>query len=161
MKRVATALIITTAATALVSCGSSTVTDEQVHKTIAPITRAAAPKSTTMAATSSAAAPTSQASESVAPGVDQPAKRVESIPSLLPAELSEKDRRYLEELTKAGIVTEGIENQMIGSAQVVCGDTFPAAVQAVAGQLLEQQRTKLPVEQVAQLLEQAARNHYC
>ena len=155
MKRV---LITLGFALSLVACGSSTVTDNGGEQTtVAPLNRATQSASTSASTTSDKA----KSQQSEEPSVkDQAAEEVSEVP---PAEiqLSQEDKKYLDGLAKGGIDIKGHESEMIGAAGVVCSNEFPAAVNAVAGQLVEQQRTTLSVEEVSQLITDTAQKSYC
>ncbi|MDO4761157.1 MAG: DUF732 domain-containing protein [Corynebacterium sp.] len=165
MKRFGAVVAVASAACVLVSCGSSEVSDESSTQTIAPLTRSASP-SVSSAASSSAVATKEEgrSGSAAAPNrplpTDEGAREVTEVPTP-ELQLSDADKAYLDELKHAGIKVEGVENQMIGAAQVVCGEQFPAAIHAVAGQLIEQQRTSLSPVQATAVLEQAARKSYC
>lgn len=135
------------------ACGSSTVTDNNAASTTPTTTQqAASTSSTPPVVNTDAAAP-------AAPS-DGPAEEVSAIPS--PAQqLSDADKSYFDALNAGGIKVEGAENQMIGAAQVVCQNQFPQALQAVGGQLVEQQRTTLTLEAAVSLIESSARKAYC
>ncbi len=159
MKRVVLALLSMSLSVGLVACGSSTVTDDGGEQTsVAPLNRGT--KSASASADSSAESSTSQSQPEDPAAKDQAAEEVSAVP---PAEiqLTEEDEKYLEALTKSGIDVEGHESEMIGAADVVCSDQFPAAIDAVAGQLVEQQRTTLSVEEVSKLISDTARKSYC
>ena len=167
-------LSVITAGAGLSACGSSTVSDDATasasNAPIAPLkgsggsgaTSGAAGASDGAGAGASGAGGAGGAGESgnAAPPADGPAQEVSSIPT--PAQqLSDADKTYFDALTAGGIKVEGVENQMIGAAQVVCQNQFPQAVQAVGGQLVEQKRTSLSPEEAVSLIETSARKAYC
>ncbi|MCS4490134.1 MULTISPECIES: DUF732 domain-containing protein [unclassified Corynebacterium] len=150
----------------LAGCSSSSVTEEPTEMTVAPLTRAAQMSKTPSA--SARAEPSTSIDLSVPPlknpparsAGDQAAREVSDVPT--PGlSLTEQDREFLKALELAGITVTGAENQMIGVAQVVCANNFAAATPAVAGQLIEQGRSTLAVEQITTVIEQAARQSYC
>lgn len=159
MNRLVVAMLAAVTSVSLVACGGSTATDSASESSIAPLTRAAKPStSAAVTATSSTAAVQPEKKKNLP--VDGAAEEVSEIPD--PSiQLSDADKNYLGLLKDGGIKVEGVENQMIGAAEVVCGDQFPAAIHAVAGQLVEQNRTELTVEEVIPLIEKSARASYC
>ncbi|GAA1471766.1 DUF732 domain-containing protein [Corynebacterium felinum] len=164
MKRFGAVVAVASAACVLVSCGSSEVSDESSSQTIAPLTRSASPSVSAASSSAVATKEEGRSGSAAAPNrplpTDEGAREVTEVPTP-ELQLSDADKAYLDELKYAGIKVEGVENQMIGAAQVVCGEQFPAAIHAVAGQLIEQQRTSLSPEQATAVLEQAARKSYC
>ena len=64
-----------------------------------------------------------------------------------------------------GVDVDGVEDQLIGAASTVCrsenSDIGQVTVTAVAGQLVEQQRTELNAEDAVALIENEARAAYC
>ncbi|MDO5099793.1 MAG: DUF732 domain-containing protein [Corynebacterium sp.] len=159
MKRLVVAMLAAVTSFGLVACGGSTATDSAGESSIAPLTRAAKP-STSGEATTTSSKTAAQPEQKKDLPADGAAEEVSEIPD--PAiQLSDADNNYLDLLKEGGIKVDGVENQMIGAAEVVCGDQFPAAVHAVAGQLVEQNRTSLTVEEVIPLIENSARKSYC
>jgi hypothetical protein len=150
----------------LTACGGATVEDEPATATsVAPLERA--PKTTSAAASESEETTTTQRTP-VRPADPQPqdqgAREVDEIP---PQEVprSPEDVAFLGDLSDEGIDIDGVEDQLIGTAATVCGDggnaLTAATLPAVAGQLVEQGRTDRTVDEVAALVESAAKNTYC
>lgn len=161
MKRVLLALASCYLAMGLVACGSSTVSDNgSENTTIAPLNRGTQSASTSTDASSTETSGKTEAQPAESGVKDQAAEEVSAVP---PAEikLSKEDQAYLDGLIDGGIDVKGHESEMIGAADVVCSNEFPAAVNAVAGQLVEQQRTTLSVEEVSKLITDTARKSYC
>ncbi|KAA8719855.1 DUF732 domain-containing protein [Corynebacterium spheniscorum] len=93
---------------------------------------------------------------------DQGAREVSEAPSAAPV-YSDTDRALLERLQKDGVKTDGVEDQILGTANTVCHEEedYRTTVRAVAGQLIEQNRTDLPLDRAAAVIETAAREAYC
>lgn len=112
--------------------------------------------------TASSTAPSSSRAASSAQPQDQGAREISSIPPAEPA-VDPVTEGYLSELSDGGVDIKGVEDQLVGTAQTVCSDDPVAAATsgAVAGQLVEQGRTTLPVDEVTRLIENSARDAYC
>lgn len=131
-------LAITALATAgvLAACGGATVDEDSTTATsVAPLERA--PQSTTASESSSA---TSRPTPTEAQPQDQGAREVEEVPEQSVPRTKE-DLDYLEDLGGSGIDA--------------------VTVPAVAGQLVEQGRSDKSPEEIATLIENAARKAYC
>ena len=168
--------VLFASATLLVGCGGSTVTSEDVEATatsVAPLERSSSP-STTEESESPSSSEESSASQPVAGGgvaapvapgpEDQGAREVSEIPEAQP-ERSPNDEAYLDLVAESEINIEGVESQLIGTAQTVCaenaGAVAAATVLGVAGQLSTQGRTELSPEEVSTILTDSAREIYC
>lgn len=160
----------------LTACGDATVDDNATTTTsIAPLD--GGPKETTSATT----APDSEtengdegASESGRPAPDRPrpapqpqdqgAREIDEIPDS-GSPRTPADVQYLGDISDEDIDVEGVEDQLIGTAATVCdggdGDLARSTLPAVAGQLIEQGRTDKSVDDVAAIIEAAAKNAYC
>jgi hypothetical protein len=155
-----------TGALTLTACGGATVENDPTTATsVAPLERA--PRTDASETTSEAGETTGRptAGRPVEPQPqDQGAREVDEVPEQQTPRSAE-DVTFLGDLTDEGIDIEGVEDQLIGTASTVCGggddDLTTATLPAVAGQLVEQGRTDLPVEEVAALVEAAATNAYC
>lgn len=157
----------------LAACGGgATVEDSGTNTSIAPLTREAKSSESTSAKSSASETTSAQDSGSASNGggrVEEPFKdgagqEITAKPT--PGEsFSAKEKAFLDSLTKSGVNIAGVENQMIGAAGVVCQGNSqslsPATVQAVAGQLLEQQRSKLSFDELTKLIDSSARSAYC
>ncbi|WP_245616227.1 hypothetical protein [Corynebacterium doosanense] len=157
-RRLAGALVLT-GALALTACGGSTVTSDDVDSSstsVAPLDRGSS------SASSSPSTSSSRAASSSAQPQDEGAREISSIPSAEPA-VDPTQEKYISGLAEDGINVEGIEAQLVGTAQTVCSDDPLASVTAgaVAGQLIEQGRTDRPVEEVTRAIETSARDNYC
>ena len=85
--------------------------------------------------------------------------------------LSGDDEDYLDALIAAGIDVEGTEDQLIAAGHVHCGagaadsgegaESDEAVVNAVAGQVVAQERTEKDEAAVAQSIAKAAESAYC
>ena len=161
-----------TAALALAGCGdSATSTDEPTETSIAPLPR----EEQSVSASASAGATATTADDSVPAAAkvrrpadyapeDQGAKQITAIPSFEPTH-TDGDETYLQALRAAGITTDGIEDQLIGAAVEVCrtrtAGERDVTLPAVAGQLVEQDRTRLNPEETANAIASAASAAYC
>lgn len=165
------------AAGLLAACGSATVENQggsAEQTSVAPLERTSASESagatestesSSAAASSSAnssasAARSTGASASDAPqGQDKGAHEVSEVPAPEAAS-DEADKTYLDALAKAGVNVEGVQDQLIGTGNSVCnGDDI--TVPAVAGQLIEQNRSTLGHEELVTLMQDQARKAYC
>lgn len=170
----ASLLITCVAALGLVACGGdATVENDPATElsSVAPLTRDSATSSATSESSSdsessqSSAAPSSGAPAPVEPlPQDGAAKEIEEIPAQT-IERSPGEEAFLAEVAKGEIDITGVEEQLIGAAATVCESVETGnenvIVPAVAGQLAEQGKTQLPVEEAATLIESAAESAYC
>ncbi|AGF73617.1 DUF732 domain-containing protein [Corynebacterium halotolerans] len=161
-------LLLATAlsAFALTACGGATVeNDPGTDTSVAPLERA--PQSTPAESDDEsddggerppAAPPASPQPQ------DQGAQEVSEVPTPQP-ERSGEDTAFLGGLSDGGIDVNGVEDQLIGAASTVCraeeSGIGEVTVTAVAGQLVEQQRTELTAEDAVALIENEARAAYC
>ncbi|GAB2513896.1 hypothetical protein CATRI_12430 [Corynebacterium atrinae] len=155
--RIGLAIMALATAVVLAACGGTTVEEGSVTATsVAPLER-----STAASESSSAKA---SPSPTEAQPQDQGAREVEEVPEQSVPRTKE-DLAYLEDLSGSGIDVKGVESQMIGTAVTVCnpeGSGIDAVtVPAVAGQLVEQGRSNKSPEEIATLIENAARKAYC
>lgn len=161
------AAITLAGALVLSACGGSTVTSDDLDENTDPVESSVAETDgQTDAETgddaeteSSATSEESETSGTEPAPQDQGAREISEIP---PSEsgASSDDQRFLESLSLRGIDVVNVESQLIGTAQTVCAGAS-ATASAVAGQLVEQGRTDLPYEEVAELIESSARSAYC
>lgn len=158
-------------ALSLTACGDSTVDDNDSTPTsIAPLERG--PKESAKrtedsdgeeASASRGETPANPRPADPSPQ-DQGAREIDEIPEAEIARTPE-DIHFLGELSDEGIDIEGVESQLIGTASIVCSDDAGefgrATVSAVAGQLVNQDRTDKSVEDVTAIIEAGAKNAYC
>ena len=129
----------------LAGCDSATVDSEPPQETeVVPLERESD-------APSSSESATSKSQE------DRGAREISEIPS---AEVPEPDAKYLDKLKDAGVNVDGVEDQLLGAGKAVC-DENEVAISAVAGQLIEQQRTTQSFEELSQLIKDSARSGIC
>ena len=132
----------------LAGCDSATVDSEPPQETeVAPLERESE-ASSSADETSSA---TSKSQE------DRGAREISEIPS---AEVPEPDAKYLDKLKDAGVNVDGVEDQLLGAGKAAC-DENEVTISAVAGQLIEQQRTTQSFEELSQLIKDSARSGIC
>lgn len=129
----------------LAGCDSATVDSEPPQETeIAPLERESD-------ASSSSENSASKSQE------DRGAREISEIPS---AEVPEPDAKYLDKLKDAGVNVDGVEDQLLGAGKAAC-DENEVTISAVAGQLIEQQRTTMGFEELSQLIKDSARSGIC
>ncbi|MDO4929166.1 MAG: DUF732 domain-containing protein [Corynebacterium sp.] len=152
----------------LAACGGGTTVESDTDESIAPLTRELASSSTssTSAESSSAqesASTSSSTGASAEPqGPDQPAQEISQLPT---TEFTSVDTEFLAALNETGIDVAGIESEMVSAGMMVCGDTTDALTQAtvdaVAGQVIEQQRTTASHDTVVAEIKEQASKTYC
>ena len=129
----------------LAGCDSATVDSEPPQETeIAPLER-------------ESDAPSSSENSASKSQEDRGAREISEIPS---AEVPEPDAKYLDKLKEAGVNVDGVEDQLLGAGKAAC-DENEVTISAVAGQLIEQQRTTQSFEELSQLIKDSARSGIC
>lgn len=129
----------------LAGCDSATVDSEPPQETeIAPLER-------------ESDAPSSSENSASKSQEDRGAREISEIPS---AEVPESDAKYLDKLKDAGVNVDGVEDQLLGAGKAAC-DENEVTISAVAGQLIEQQRTTMGFEELSQLIKDSARSGIC
>lgn len=71
-----------------------------------------------------------------------------------------EEEAYLEALREGGVNVDGNEEQLVSTARTIC-DGSMITRDAVAGQLVEQEQTKLDADKVAELIDASANDHIC
>ena len=74
--------------------------------------------------------------------------------------MPEPDAKYLDKFKDAGVNVDGVEDQLLGAGKAAC-DENEVTIAAVAGQLIEQQRTTMGFEELSQLIKDSARSGIC
>ena len=129
----------------LAGCDSATVDSEPSQETeVAPLERESDVPSSSESATSKSQE-------------DRGAREISEIPS---AEVPEPDAKYLDKLKDGGVNVDGVEDQLLGAGKAAC-DENEVTISAVAGQLIEQQRTTQSFEELSQLIKDSARSGIC
>lgn len=129
----------------LAGCDSATVDSEPPQETeVAPLERESDVPSSSESATSKSQE-------------DRGAREISEIPS---AEMPEPDAKYLDKLKNGGVNVDGVEDQLLGAGKAAC-DENEVTISAVAGQLIEQQRTTQSFEELSQLIKDSARSGIC
>ena len=129
----------------LAGCDSATVDREPSQETeVAPLERESYVPSSSESATSKSQE-------------DRGAREISEIPS---AEMPEPDAKYLDKLKDGGVNVDGVEDQLLGAGKAAC-DENEVTISAVAGQLIEQQRTTQSFEELSQLIKDSARSGIC
>ncbi|MBP3088522.1 hypothetical protein EML15_05100 [Corynebacterium sp. sy017] len=154
-------LVVVSAACVLSACGSATVETDSDATSVPPLTRSASASSTPTTTSSSGSAPVAQDSAAVS---DRAGQEISEIPAGVLA-LSPEDQRYINALKEAGVDVNGMENQIITAGTLVCkaqDDQIAAATaKVVAGQLIEQNRSKLEYAELVAQIDKTAREAYC
>ena len=129
----------------LAGCDSATVDSEPPQETeIAPLER-------------ESDAPSSSENSASKSQEDRGAREISEIPS---AEVPEPDAKYLDKFKDAGVNVDGVEDQLLGAGKAAC-DENEVTIAAVAGQLIEQQRTTMGFEELSQFIKDSARSGIC
>ncbi|GAB3076737.1 DUF732 domain-containing protein [Corynebacterium aquatimens] len=150
MRKLVAVTLAAATAFSLAACGGKETVEND-----APASKSAVPTVTTQAsASSSENAP----SESEPASNEGPAREVSEEPTA--AEIPTGDEEFLNRLRDAGVNVEGDEQVLISTAQGVCADNMVTR-DAVAGQLIEQQRTSLSFEELTKLIDDSARATVC
>lgn len=144
----------------LTACGSATVEDtgegnEQTgtETSVAPLDRGDGSEE----ATSSSAAEPNPGGGAAAQ--DEGAHEVDEVPE--PKDrFTGNDRDYLDFVQDKDVDTKGVESEIIAAASTVC-DEDSVTLPAVAGQLIEQDRTDLQHDELVKLLTDKAEKTYC
>lgn len=164
MKKLVCAVVAVGASLSVAACGSATVDNNAVDPsaTVAPLERGVAATSDASAPASSSVRRSAQRPASSTSAEPQPedrsAQEVEQAPM---PQVSGNDADFLSRLRAGGIAADGIEDQLIGAGQAACNPDDGVTVGAVAGQLLEQGRTNLSVEEVTALIDAQAHSTIC
>lgn len=156
------------AATALLlsACGSATVdnTEETAADvtSVAPLERGSGVEDTE---TESEAESTDEQerpdAEPTSPQAqDRGAREIDEVPEQVPV-TSDEDQGYLDALREDGVNVDGVEDQLIGAAGAACSLEDNVTIPAVAGQLIEQNRTDMDHAELVGLIENQARSAYC
>lgn len=157
----------------LAGCDSATVDSDSGNDTsVAPLSRE---KTSEESNTSSSESASSSASSSEEPSEskgsseprngsgsanspeDRGAREISEIPS---AQLPKEEAAYLDSLKDAGVNVDGVEDQLLGAGQGACGED-EITIPAVAGQLIEQQRSDKDFDELTKLLQDNARSALC
>ena len=159
------------AALGLSACGSATVESENSPEQtkVAPLERSSQPASASESASEASSQSADSSDEksssesSAASASDEPedrgAREISAIPS--PSQTQGPEQDFLAAVQKAGVKTEGAEDQIIGAGQAACNEGDAVTIPAVAGQLIEQGRAPLSHEELTAVLTDQARGTLC
>ena len=159
------------AALGLSACGSATVESENSPEQtkVAPLERSSQPASASESASEASSQSADSSDEksssesSAASASDEPedrgAREISAIPS--PSQTQGPEQDFLAAVQKAGVETEGAEDQIIGAGQAACNEGDAVTIPAVAGQLIEQGRAPLSHEELTAVLTDQARDTLC
>lgn len=165
--RTATLALILAGGLSLAACGGVTVEGDSADTAESSVARESTPSSTADSAGESTEASTSARAGGNRPAPrDEAAAEVTALPetsvSRTPQELD-----LLEGLSAGGVDIAGVEDQMIATAANYCdSDSDPSnvTVDAIAGQLIAQDRVDVPADRVAEvstLIKETADRAYC
>lgn len=159
------------AALGISACGSATVESENSPEQtkVAPLERSSQPASASESASEASSQSADSSDEksssesSAASASDEPedrgAREISAIPS--PSQTQGPEQDFLAAVQKAGVETEGAEDQIIGAGQAACNEGDAVTIPAVAGQLIEQGRAPLSHEELTAVLTDQARGTLC
>lgn len=159
------------AALGISACGSATVESENSPEQtkVAPLERSPQPASASESASEASSQSADSSDEkpssesSAASAGDEPedrgAREISAIPS--PRQTQGPEQDFLAAVQKAGVKTEGAEDQIIGAGQAACNEGDAVTIPAVAGQLIEQGRAPLSHEELTAVLTDQARDTLC
>ena len=159
------------AALGISACGSATVESENSPEQtkVAPLERSPQPASASESASEASSQSADSSDEksssesSAASASDEPedrgAREISAIPS--PSQTQGPEQDFLAAVQKAGVKTEGAEDQIIGAGQAACNEGDAVTIPAVAGQLIEQGRAPLSHEELTAVLTDQARGTLC
>lgn len=177
---------LTTGALVLAACGSATVEDEApetLSKSSTQTTKSTAASSTTSPGAGkddkdgkdgkkssegsttaksgsghSAGNNNTEPAPQTAGGRDRGAQEIDEIPETNPFE--GENAAFLDDVRALGVDVAGVEGQVVSAGYLVC-DEQTAILQAVAGQLIGQQRTDREFEDLVDKLTESARGRFC
>ncbi|MDK4320479.1 hypothetical protein QPX52_10235 [Corynebacterium propinquum] len=89
---------------------------------------------------------------------DRGAQEIDEIPNT--NNFEGDNAAFLDDVRALGVDVDGVEGQVISAGYLVCDDQT-AILQAVAGQLIGQDRTDREFEDLADNLAESARKHFC
>lgn len=165
-RKMCAALVAGLSCLALAACGGAATVD---HEDAAPAASASPSRDAHHDAGKDSGKeqkPTPRKEQSSASGEgDRGAREIEEVPAPSPAQTRE-EREYLEALTEGGVDVGDTGDSLIGAARSVCeapkgSEGGRVTADAVAGQLIEQHKTKLGHEETAKLIVDSARAKYC
>lgn len=162
-KRTAVALVATSALL-VGACGSATVEEDESASSVEPLPRntdSGDDKDKGKDASDSHRGGDSNASRDNG-STDIGAREVDELPDEEQA-LTPEQTEYIEHLTEKKIDVKGLEGALIGAGDAVCTgeDTANITANAIAGQLVELNRTELTPEDAAALIVDEAKATYC
>lgn len=183
-RKASLAAALTTGALVLAACGSATVEDEApetLSKSSTQATKSTAASSTTSQGSDkdgkdgkkssegsttakSGSGQNSAGNNNAAPapqtagGSDRGAQEIDEIPETNPFE--GENAAFLDDVRALGVDVAGVEGQVVSAGYLVC-DEQTAILQAVAGQLIGQERTDRDFEDLVDKLTESARGRFC
>lgn len=166
MKRLMTGTLALLATFTLAACGSATVesgSEVSPDATVAPLERgdgglSSSSESETSEERSSKESTEASTSKSEPAPEDRGAQEVEQAPT---PQVDTSNAGFLDAVAGGGVDITGVENQLVSAAHTACDPDDDVTVLAVAGQLVEQERTDKDVEEVVALINEQAQAAYC
>ncbi|MDN6135989.1 hypothetical protein [Corynebacterium sp.] len=166
MKRLMTGTLALLATFTLAACGSATVesgSEVSPDATVAPLERGdgdllSSSESETSEERSSKESTEASTSKSEPAPEDRGAQEVEQAPT---PQVDTSNAGFLDAVAGGGVDITGVENQLVSAAHTACNPDDDVTVLAVAGQLIEQERTDKDVEEVVALINEQAQAAYC
>lgn len=183
-RKASLAAALTTGALVLAACGSATVEDEApetLSKSSTQATKSTAASSTASQGSDKDGKDGKKSSEGsttaksgsgqnnagnnnaepapqTAGGSDRGAQEIDEIPETNPFE--GENAAFLDDVRALGVDVAGVEGQVVSAGYLVC-DEQTAILQAVAGQLIGQERTDRDFEDLVDKLTESARGRFC
>lgn len=183
-RKASLAAALTTGALVLAACGSATVEDEApetLSKSSTQATKSTAASSTASQGSdkdgkdgkkssegsttaksgsgqNSAGNNNAEPAPQTAGGSDRGAQEIDEIPETNPFE--GENAAFLDDVRALGVDVAGVEGQVVSAGYLVC-DEQTAILQAVAGQLIGQERTDRDFEDLVDKLTESARGRFC
>ena len=154
--RKALAASVFAAALGLAACGDATVESAEVTET----TTATTTTSTSTETSTSTSVRTSPRQADERDIVEPGATRAEQAPDGRQP-LTADDETFLDALIADGIDVDGTEDQLIAAGHIHCSDEDDVVVEAVAGQIVAQERTDGDEADVTDAIAEAAEAAYC
>ena len=166
MKRLMTGTLALLATFTLAACGSATVesgSEVSSDATVAPLERGdgdllSSSESETSEERSSKESTEASTSKSEPAPEERGAQEVEQAPT---PQVDTSNAGFLDAVAGGGVDITGVENQLVSAAHTACDPDDDVTVLAVAGQLVEQERTDKDVEEVVALINEQAQAAYC
>ncbi|MBZ8176642.1 hypothetical protein GSS88_02365 [Corynebacterium sp. 3HC-13] len=163
MRKLAVVALTFALAGGMAACGGEATVDNQgaPSTTVSPLTRDSSSSSSVSATSSGTNTSRAQEPSTASGGSDRGAREVERIPD--DQSRPQQEQKLLSTLKNEGVDVSTLEDTIVATAQTYCqdGEQSHTLIKAIAGQLVEQHRTDKSVDEVAAMIEKAAKNAYC